>query len=253
MLSLLPKGLVALSPKVLPVVNRGLGWSTGLGEDILSISKGLVSWKDADIDPEMSQEQQRLELEKLEKKNREIRQRSKQKCPEARFHPPYASHLKLGLDAWKRSDLRLRDRPLHPKTNRPLKSGGDLLFDYFTEEGSVTGMTEDYLLCLGKAPNLNNEALERWMLRGLDKSFSAAASLSGQPAELVVIWGDADFMIPRKGRDYLDSVLKSSKYAQTVNYEQWIMAEGGHDATLFSEEVMADVLKFLVKRSADIG
>lgn len=252
-LSLLPKSLVALSPKVLPVVSRGLGWSTGLGEDILNVSKGLVSWKDADIDPELTQKQQRQEREKLERKNRETRQRSKQKSPGARFHPPYSSHLKHALNAWKQPNMRREDIPRHPKTNRPLKSGGDLLFDYFLEEGSTTGMTEDYLLCLGKAPNLDNEALTRWMLRGLETSFQASMKVSGKPAELVVVWGADDFMIPRKGREYLDSVLRSSKIASTIRYQQWEMAEGGHDATLFSEEVMVDVLTFLTSADATAG
>ncbi|TKY86845.1 hypothetical protein EX895_004132 [Sporisorium graminicola] len=246
-LSLLPKSLVALSPKVLPVVSRTLGWSTGLGEDILDISKGLVSWKEADIDPSLSAEQQRFERERLEKKNHEKREASKRKNPHARFHPPYASHLKLGLDAWKQPDLRPEDRPRHPKTNRPLKTGADLLFDYVIEEGSLEGMTQDYLLCLGKAPNLDNEALSRWMLSRLQSSFKASTRLSGKAVELVVLWGGDDFMIPRKGRDYLDSVLKSSNLAQVVNYEQWEMADAGHDATLFSEVVMVDVLKFLNK------
>ncbi|SJX66278.1 uncharacterized protein SRS1_21046 [Sporisorium reilianum f. sp. reilianum] len=244
-LSLLPKSLVALSPKVLPAVSRTLGWSTGLGEDILDISKGLLSWKDADIDPSLSGEQQRLERERLKKKNHERREASKRKNPHARFHPPYASHLKLGLDAWKKPDMQAEGTPRHPKTNRPLKSGGDLLFDYFTAEGSMEGMAQDYLLCLGKAPKLDNDALTRWMLSRLQSSFEASTALSGKSVELVVLWGGDDFMIPRKGRDYLDSVLKSSKFARTVNYQQWEMAEGGHDATMFSEDVMADVLKFL--------
>ncbi|SNX82179.1 uncharacterized protein MEPE_00885 [Melanopsichium pennsylvanicum] len=243
-LSLLPKGLVALAPKVFPGVSRSLSWSTRLGEDILSVSRGLVSWKDAEMNPGLSQEQQKLEREKLKKKNREVRERSKQKCPKARFHPPYESHLKLALDAWKQPDLTSDDWPLHPKTNRRLKSGGDLLFDYFTEEGSIAGMTEDYLLCLGKAPNLDNQALTQKVLRGLERSFQASVSVSGKPAELVVLWGDADFIIPRKGRDYLDEVLKSPKFARNVTYQQWVMAEAGHDATLFSHDVIKEVLVF---------
>ncbi len=250
-LSLLPKGLVALGPKVLPVVSKSLGWSTGIGEDIMSVSKGLVSWKDADLDPNLTQEQQQVEREKLEKKNRETRERSQQKCPDARFHPPYASHLKHGLDAWKRPNLRPEERPLHPKTGRPLKSGTDILFDYFIEEGSINGATEDYLLCLGKAPKLDNEALAQLVLRGLQKAFEASSSISGKPVELVVLWGDSDFMIPRKGRDWLDSVLKSSEMASIVRYEKWVMAEGGHDATLFSEDVMMDVIRFLEDEEVD--
>ncbi|KAF6767471.1 hypothetical protein PSEUBRA_005067 [Kalmanozyma brasiliensis GHG001] len=141
--------------------------------------------------------------------------------------------------------MRAEDLPWHPKTNRPLKSGADLLFDYFTEEGSIQGMTEDYLLCLGKAPGLDNEAMTQWTLRGLKSAFEAVKSISGAPAHLVVLWGGEDFMIPRKGREWLDSVLKDAKFASTIKYQQWEMAEGGHDATLFSEEVMLDVIRFV--------
>lgn len=250
-LSFLPKGLVALSPTVLPVLSRGLGWSTGLGEDMLNISRGLVSWNEANLDPDASLEKQQKEREKTEKKNRDIRERSLQKCPEARFHPPYASHLKLGLDAWKQPELQPEDWPLHPKTNRRLKSGGDLLFDYFTEEGSMAGMAQDYLLCLGKAPHLDNEALMKWMLQRLESSFQTSTTLSGKPVQLIVLWGDSDFMIPRKGRNYLDSVLNAPKLASLVSYQRWDMAEGGHDATLFAQEVMDEVLRFLV--DADVG
>lgn len=246
LLSFLPKSLVALSPTVLPVVRSGLGWSTGFGQDILSVSKGLVFWKDADIDPDLTQEPQEAERQELERKNYETRKRSKQKNPKARFHPPYASHLKFGLDAWKHPKMRLEETPLHPRTRRPLKTGADLLFDYFIDEGSVRGMTEDYLLCLGKLPGLGNDALTQWMLQGLQRSLEVSASLSGEPVELVVLWGDNDFMIPRKGRDYMDTLLKDSKFASNVKYQQWVMAEAGHDATLFSEDVMTDVLNFSV-------
>ncbi|KAJ9478938.1 hypothetical protein PHBOTO_002439 [Pseudozyma hubeiensis] len=244
-LSLLPKSLVALAPKVLPVVSRSLSWSTGLGDEILNVSKGLVSWKDTEIDPELSQEEQRQEREKLESKNRESRQSSMAKNPQARFHPPYSPHLKQGLNAWKQPDQSAQNTPRHPKTGRALKSGGDLLFDYVIEEGSMAGMTEDYLLCLGKAPGLDNEALANWMLAKLESAFAAVSGLSSAPAKLVVLWGGADFMIPRKGRDYLHSVLKDPRFSETITYQQWEMAEGGHDATLFAEEVMVDVLNFL--------
>ncbi|GAC98507.1 hypothetical protein PHSY_006101 [Pseudozyma hubeiensis SY62] len=244
-LSLLPKSLVALAPKVLPVVSRSLSWSTGLGDDILNVSKGLVSWKDTEVDPDLTQEQQRQEREKLESKDREIRRRSVVKNPRARFHPPYSPHLKHGLNAWKQPDQSPKTTPRHPKTGRALKSGGDLLFDYVIEEGSMAGMTEDYLLCLGKAPGLDNEALANWMLAKLESAFGAVAALSGAPAELVVLWGGADFMIPQKGRDYLDSVLKDPRFSESITYQQWEMAEGGHDATLFAEKVMVDVLDFL--------
>lgn len=245
-LSLLPKGLVALSPRVLPVVSRALGWSTGFGEDILSVSKGLVSWKEADLESNLSQEQQRHELQKLEQKNREMRKRSQQKNPQARFHPPYTSHLNHGLDAWKRPGKPQEDEPRHPKTNRKLTSGGDLLFDYFIEEGSIAGMTEDYLLCLGKATGFDNEELTRLVLRGLEAAFCASKSTSRESAELVVLWGSEDFMIPRKGRVWLDTALNESKISDSIRYQRWDMAEGGHDATLFSEEVMIDVLDFFV-------
>lgn len=252
LLSILPKGVVALWPTVMPFLSRSLSWSTGLGDDILSISKGFVLSKDAPIDPDLSREQQRLEHEKLEEKNRQVRARSKQKSPNAQFHPPYDSHLKLGIDAWKRPDMRPEERPLHPKTKRPLKSGADLLFDYFIEEGSMTGMANDFLLCLGKAPNLDNEALQRQMLRGLEASFQACASLSGKPLELAIVWGEADFLIPRKGREYLASALKMPAIAQSMVCQEWIMAEGGHDATLFSADVMHDVLKFLIGDAMDL-
>ena len=246
-LSLLPKGLVALSPKVLPLVSRSLGWSTGLGEDLLSFSKALVPSKDVALDPSLTQQQQQAEREKLERKNQETRERSMRQNPAARFHPPYPSHLHLGLDAWKtHPSPREEDWPVHPRTQRRLKSGADLLFDYFTAEGSVAGMAEDYLLCLGKAPGLDNDALTQWITHGLQTSLKATAAISGKPAEVVVLWGDADFLIPRKGRDWLDATLKDAKFAEVLTYQRWIMAEGGHDATLFSEDVMNDVLQFLV-------
>ncbi|CDR98968.1 hypothetical protein [Sporisorium scitamineum] len=253
-LSLLPKGLVALTPKVLPVVSRTLGWSTGVAEDILDISKGLFSFRDAELDPRLSEEQQRLQRDRLEKKNRDKREASKRKNPQARFHPPYTPHLKFALDAWKTPPPpptlpQSENRPRHPKTNRPLKSGADLLFDYVIEEGSLEGMAEDYLLCLGKAPGLDNGELTGWLLSKLKGSFEGSVRVCGKRVEVVVLWGGEDFMIPRKGREWLDEVLKGEDLAGAVRYQQWEMAEGGHDATIFSEDVMLDVLEFLTKDS----
>ncbi|GAC71647.1 hypothetical protein PANT_5c00002 [Moesziomyces antarcticus T-34] len=245
-LSLLPKGLVALTPKVMPFLGRSMNWSTGVADDIASVGKGWVAWSSADVDPAQLQEQKRVEREKLDQKNREVRARSKQKHPRARFHPPYESHLKFGLDAWKHIEHHADMTPRHPKTGRRLKTGGDLLFDYVQEEGSMAGVCEDYQLCLGNAPSLNNDALTYWIVEALDKVLTSVVSLSSQPVQLVVVWGDADFLIPRKGRDWLDSVLKPHERDSKVKYERWDMAEGGHDATLFSEDVMNDVLAFLI-------
>ncbi len=253
MLSLLPRGLVALTPKIMPVLGRGINWSTGMVDDIAAVGKGWVAWSSTDVDPAQSHERKRAEREKLDRKNREVRRRSQQKHPDARFHPPYESHLKFGLDAWKHTDVTPETRPHHPKTGRPLKSGGDLLFDYFQEEGSMAGMCEDYQLCLGNAPSLNNEALTRWIVERLEQVFTSIVSLSSLPVQLIVVWGDADFLIPRKGRDWLDSVLKRHERDSNVKYERWDMAEAGHDAPLFSEEVMNAVLAFLTGATDQLG
>jgi pimeloyl-ACP methyl ester carboxylesterase len=225
-LSLLPKGLVELLPSassLFQFCGNSIAWSTGIGQDL-----GLLGAEK--MNKEEPTEQKMM-------KDERIRKKSQARHPAARFHPPYTPHSSLALEAWKESPECYPS--FHPKTGRKVKDGQSLLFEYFISEGGVKACTEDFLLCLGKVEGMNNVAMEKWA----EEKMKLLASLKAGDniSRILVIWCEKDFMIPSKGRKYMDSLFEKTGLAM----DKWVMADGGHDAGIASKEVMDDIFTFL--------
>ncbi|UZJ55739.1 hypothetical protein CBS101457_005059 [Exobasidium rhododendri] len=238
-LAALPASVVRLAPSantLLRTCTDGIQWSTGVSQDVGS----FISLKGSSTTKE---DKVRKEKELVER--RRTKERSQVRLPSARFHPPYDSNLELGLEAWK-STPDTAVKVLHPGTGRPLKDGERLLFQYLEIEKTVEAATEDLLFCLGKVEGMSNAAMEKWMEVKLREVASALHIKKGEMQEgsaprLVIVWGETDFLIPVKGRRYLDALLDRTN----VSNETWVMAKGGHDAAIASVQVMDDVLDFL--------
>jgi hypothetical protein len=185
--------------------------------------------------------------EKERVKNERIREKSATRLPGARFHPPYESHFSLGIEAWKTSSEVSAAQVVHPRTGYRLKEGRDLQMEYLAMEGCVEALTEDFLFCLGKVDGMNNEAMEAWIERKLKQ----VAEIYDTPAtrrtgrseglDVVIVWAENDFMIPEKGRRYMDTLIERSH----LKSEKWVMAGAGHDDPIVSMEVIQEVLAFL--------
>jgi hypothetical protein len=109
----------------------------------------------------------------------------------------------------------------------------------------LTGITEDFLLSLGHAPQLNNAQLETLIRERID-----SLSLKGG-ADVVCVWAMGDRLIPQRGRDWLDQLFLSGQRegeegghegSRGIRYEKLIMADAGHDATMSSEAVVVELL-----------
>jgi pimeloyl-ACP methyl ester carboxylesterase len=234
-LAMLPKSVVQLLPSassLLEVCGSTIAWSSGIGQDL-----GLLS--SDTIESEKDVAQQKVKGERT-------REKSKARLPTARFHPPYESHLGLGLEAWKTTKLRQPGH--HPKTGRRIKDGQSLLFEYLRSEGGAKAMTEDFLFCLGKFEGMDNRAMKGWMearLGEVASCYKREAVGKGSRLRVLVVWGEKDFLIPSKGRTYIDGLFQLADVAMI----KWIMADGGHDAAIASKEVMGDVLDYLADSS----
>lgn len=250
LLSLLPANVVSLTPvaaSVLGSIGKALSWSSGF------VPSAWFSGQDKDV-------------ARTQRKKQTTREKSIRRRRDARFHPPYDPHLELGLDAWKAAKGARSDTvvPRHPRTGRTLKSGDELLFDYFTLEGCVHGVVEDFLFCLGKVDGMSSEALDQWTSDTLNQAATVLASPSAaaatavdrrelpkpeharKSAEVVIVWGEKDLLIPAKGQRYLKQMVEDA-FARhsSLSVQEWMLADGGHDTALTSKEVLDDALGFL--------
>lgn len=129
------------------------------------------------------------------------------KTPRAKFHPPY--ELAVSQDVSK------------------------AIFENLRSENGLNAAVQDLLFCLGKAGHMSSLQLEEWTdarLAQLTNSIS-----------IVVLWGDSDGLTPRRGREHLRATLEKLH----VPAKEWIMAEGGHDDTTATLEVMQEVFQYL--------
>lgn len=193
------------------------------------------------------------------RKGQKVRSKAKARWPRAKFLPPHESHHKYTLDsrAYPPSSAGEGEeagegigqvRLLHPGTARPFTlnetNGSRLIFEMMYSE-PLTGITEDFLLSLGHAPQLNNAQLETLIRERVD-------SLSRQGgADVVCVWAMGDRLIPQRGRDWLDQLFLSGQRevgadgqegSRGIRYEKLVMADAGHDATMSSEAVVVELL-----------
>lgn len=249
-LSILPKNVVALAPQAGSALNflgKAFTWS------VSSLPDNALWGKDEELEDLILRGGKKT-VEQQEKDDRK-RKQSMQKYSKARFHPPYPGHLLLGMDEWKMSassamqkdpSLSLSDvRPKHPRSRKSMKSGDELWMDYMTMENVMKAATEDFLFCLGKVENMNNESLDRWTKERLNIIAQLVKNMPGASIESRIIWGDNDLLIPQKGKEYLKEMLETGWTSQErIQMEEWIMADAGHDSPLGSKDVVQTMIDF---------
>lgn len=252
-----------ISGSVLAVLPKNVVSLTPLAASALGSAAKALSWS-AGFIPSSWQGSEEKDTPEGRRKKQEAREKSRKKKPDARFHPPYDTHTDLGLDAWKTANKRNAAEeiiiPRHPRTGRTIKNGDALLFDYFQIEDCVKGVVEDFLFCLGKVEGMNNEGLDRWTAQKLDQTANVLDGFAQQEArtvpsaEMIVLWGEDDFMIPKKGKEYLMQMLKRTYAGKTsTSCQEWVLADGGHDTALTSKEVLDEVLSFLCPAAQSIN
>ncbi|PWN22801.1 hypothetical protein BCV69DRAFT_310313 [Microstroma glucosiphilum] len=200
----------------------------------------------------------------VSRKGQRVRSKAKLRWPKADFLPPHESHHKYTLDSRAYpSDQEDGEgtpvRLLHPATGRPFTlnetSGSRLLFEMMYSE-SLAGITEDFLLSLGYAPQLNNAQLETLIRERVE-----SLRLQGG-ADVVCVWAMGDRLIPQRGRDWLDQLLQTEatggseegqETSRGMKYERLIMADAGHDATMTSEAVVVELLRRVKKAKEGEG
>lgn len=188
----------------------------------------------------------------VSRKGQKVRSKARARWPGADFLPPHESHHKYTLDSRAYpsgstgAEGDCEQAPLlHPGTGRSLTvnvtSGSRLLFEMMYSE-SLAGITEDFLLSLGHAPQMNNAKLETFIRERVD-----ALRLQGG-ADVVCVWAMGDRLIPQRGRDWLEQLFRSTASEEGqgrgsgVSYEKLVMADAGHDATMSSEAVVVELL-----------
>lgn len=238
----LPGSVVQLFPLVsssLRTCGDAFSWSAGVSEGIGKL--GGV--------PTNSAEGAKRERDQKEQAGKSIRHKSQRRIPSAHFHPPYSTHISIGLkssdepdQSASRSRSTTSSAALHPRTGRPIKVGEDLLFEYFEMEGGAKAMAEEFLFCLGKVDGMDNQALERWICDKMQQFARICNAGEGARKNVVLLWAEKDFLVPAKGREYLSSLFRSSGLAA----KSWVMADGGHDSPMAAKEVMVEAFDSLV-------
>lgn len=228
-LSMLPRSVIQLAPTGMSILKFGgnaISWSSGISQS-LGI-RSMANWKN------------KSSIEEERRKN-QIRQKSKVRLPTAQFHPPYDLNTALEKAAWQddqgsssTSRKASGNSNLHPKTQRPLKTAANLLFEYLEIEGVVRAATEDFLFCLGKVEGVTNEKLDTWTQ---EKMLQLAKQEDGI-ANLLIVWAEKDFLIPTKGQLYFDTLLSQAG----LEAEKWMMADAGHDDVLASQQVSEAII-----------
>ena len=175
-----------------------------------------------------------------------VRSEARRKWSHCHFLPPHESHLRYSFDD---RSFPPDSSCAHPATGKPfhlnVQTGSQLLIDYMLSEG-YTGVTEDFLLSLGHAPELPNTALEQLIKDGIR---SLAGSRKG--ADVTIVWASGDKLVPARGRTWLDGLWREAVVssferrglAGSVRFERLEMADAGHDATMASEAVVIDLLR----------
>lgn len=98
------------------------------------------------------------------------------------------------------------------------------------------GHQDDFLLCLGRIPGWAEKQLEAHIRQGIAKLSEREGG-----ADVLLVWGEADAMIPHRGMRVLEKALND---APNVRASSLSAAGAGHDDTLQSEEVTATLLSF---------
>lgn len=237
-LAMLPASLVRLTPKVAPTLGNALQWSSSLWRDALSWSRGMA--------PSFSAEDAESTKAGAKRREEQIQEASRKKHPGARFHPPYETHFDLALDA------NLASETLHPGTGQRLRSGQRLLFDYLHAEKCHKGVTQDFLLCLGKVRGMSSSETEQWIEEKLAK-LSMLCHDDKCELDVIILWNHDDCIIPHKGRAYLNALFeKHARGADKFHFRTWTMAETGHDDPVSSRQVMKDIADFLCPKREEM-
>lgn len=229
-LSLLPRSVVELAPlgnSVLKACGNAADWSSGVSQGLGVSSLGSLKFR-------------KKSSEEEERRKDQIRQKSIARFATAKFHPPYDANVSLEKVAYQeKGELKSN---LHPKTQKPLKNAASLLFEYLEIEGGVKAATEDFLFCLGKVDGVTNEKLDTWTQEKL-LELAAKKEQDGQ-ARILVVWAEKDFLIPKKGQLYFDTLLSQAG----LEAEKWMMADAGHDDALSSQEVSEAIIDSFVRQ-----
>lgn len=153
-------------------------------------------------------------------KDRKTRAQSERSYPTADIHPPYTRSST--------TKLRSPEMVQWVSTNVPSSIGRspdrdfaiDLLFSYLFEEG-IWGMSQEQLLCLGRANDGGTKTLVERLQGGwnnvgqlwVDRRTRMMQEREGLVDEtaptltVVTYWASGDFMIPLKGRGQSASLL----------------------------------------------
>ncbi|CAO1622670.1 unnamed protein product [Parajaminaea phylloscopi] len=260
-LGLLPPSLIRLNAsmsiqKIAATVQGSLGAVT-------NSSRGLLDWSSGGLKTTLAEDRRRADdvcaapdidnpfltvtgteppPSPQSHRGQKIRAAARQRHPDATFLPPHESHYKYSTSL--RAFPSSNSPPMaHPATGKPFQltteTGTQVICDFMIAEGSK-GVTEDFLLALGHAPEIPNSELERLLRSGV-------AALAEIPAgtNVTSVWADGDKLVPTKGRSWLDGIFFEAVRTSRgrVSYERLEMAEAGHDMPVVSEAVIVDLLR----------
>ncbi|PWN25159.1 hypothetical protein BDZ90DRAFT_262606 [Jaminaea rosea] len=277
-LSFLPANVVKLSGS-LPMAKLGAVWETsmGMGKGALQWSMGLVPSTNAGAETDehpgessssspvaMATPQRNPFHESLgtdppvspqDTQGMKRRAAAQRRAPHADFWPPYESHW------WKNcaaalaqgsSSIGHGEPPLlHPGTGKPFRltaaTAQSIVVDCMSAHENVArAASADFLLCLGYCSNLPSRSIEDLLVRG----FSSTLAHSEQGAEVTIVWGEKDGLVPKRGRMWLDERMKDGVRASRgrLQCERLEMAEAGHDEPIGCEEVVVALLRRVKER-----
>jgi len=215
----------------------------GMGDSLKSVL--AISGINVGTQPiETLTEKDKLRLEKAKRKEKE---KSKRTHPTADIHPPFEMQSEILLNAPRMRDWIAENCAVKgKKTNLDL--GPELVFSYMMEEG-CWGFSQEHSLCLGGG-NANGEkglvtALqEGWEDVGLLWEAKMESVGEGdQPLMVSNYWASEDGLIPLKGRDWFDNLMRNTP---GILYERHELGAGaGHDTPINTRDVVEGILGWI--------
>ncbi|CAE6399606.1 unnamed protein product [Rhizoctonia solani] len=126
----------------------------------------------------------------------------------------------------------------HPKhTLQVPRPVSDAILKYVTNHEPMRGVSEDYLLCLGRGEGSINPD---WFANTVD-SIGRAFKQRGGRVHFRLWWGECDSLIPIKGQRWYANLLKDQGIVFDVNIVE--LPNAGHDDLLGFAEVMYPIFE----------
>ncbi|KAF7320712.1 Cellobiohydrolase I [Mycena chlorophos] len=118
----------------------------------------------------------------------------------------------------------------------------------FSLHGGETSASDSSACIWGIGPGPDDETALRAAFTGIAGRYLHPNCPPGTQLSINVVYGAADGMVPKQGREWLKGVLEEVGLIDgTVDKGAWIeVPEAGHDDILFSEEVVSAILRRVV-------